>query len=194
MVDDATWLGSLSGLDLPGGKEQLDRLLPLVYTQLRQLAARQLANERTDHTLQTTALAHEAYVRLADQRQIDGSNRCQVLGLAALVMRRILADHARRRSAAKRRGNRVLVATGQLESLPETARALDILALDEALTRLAEFDARQARLVELRFFGGLTFQEVAEQLKVSLSTVKREWTLAKAWLYRELSEPDTHGS
>ncbi len=178
----------------PGDRERLDALVPLVYAELRQLAARQLRGERTDHTLQTTALAHEAYLRLAAQHQMDGSNRQQVLALSAVIMRRILTDHARRRAASKRAARRVLVSTGQLESLrPASPPDVDLLALDDALTRLARFDVRQARIVELRFFGGLTFRETAAELDISLSTAKREWAVAKAWLFRALSEAGTDG-
>ena len=178
----------------PRDRTQLDELVPLVYAQLRQLAARQLQNERTDHTLQTTALAHEAYLKLAGQHRFDGAARQQVLGLAALIMRRILTDHARRRAASKRSAHRVLVSTGKLESLvPASPPSVDLLALDDALTQLARFDARQARIVELRFFGGLTFQETAGELGISLSTAKREWVVAKAWLFRELGEARADG-
>jgi len=163
----------------------------MVYAQLRQLAARQLRDERTDHTLQTTALAHEAYLRLARQHGLDGFNRQQVLALAARFMRRILTDHARRRAALKRRGNRLLLSTGQLDALAQAPQSsVDLLALDDALGRLAGFDQRQARIVELRFFGGMTFAETAAALDISVSTVKRDWTLAKAWLYRELGSAD----
>jgi RNA polymerase sigma factor (TIGR02999 family) len=166
-------------------------LLPLVYDELRRLAHRYLQRERPDHTLQATALVHEAYLRLIDQRQAQWQNRAHFFGLAAQMMRRILIDHARQHHAAKRGG------AEQKLSLDEAVwvsaeRTTDLVALDDALTRLAVLDPQQSRIVELRFFGGLTIEETAEVLGVSPATVKRDWSMAKAWLYRELRTRGPH--
>jgi len=172
-------------LDLSNGRrEATDELLPLVYAELRELAARLLRNERPDHTLQPTALVHEAYLRLVDQRVGTWENRAHFLGIAAQAMRRILVDHARRRGTAKRRGARVTLDDAVA---PPTGPSVDLLEIDAALGRLAGLDARQARVVELRFFGGLTLEETAAVLGVGPATVKRDWTVARAWLHRELS-------
>jgi RNA polymerase sigma factor (TIGR02999 family) len=175
----------------PGG---LDRVMPVVYQELRAIAARHLANERAGHTLQTTALVHEAYLRLAGQERVDWKNRAYFFGAVANVMRRILVDHARRKARDKRGGGVAIVA---LEQAPEPVApaalegAVDVESLDDALARLAAIDARQARVVELRYFAGMTIEEIAEVLNVSAGTVKREWTVARAWLFAELapSEP-----
>jgi RNA polymerase sigma factor (TIGR02999 family) len=175
-----------------GDAGALDALLPLVYDEMRRLAGGYLRKESPGHTLQPTALAHEAYLRLLDQRQVSWQNRAHFMGLAAQAMRRILTDHARRRDAQKRGGGAVHVALGDFQgSDEEPSRASDPLGvsaedLDAALDRLAELDARQAKVVELRFFTGLTIEEAAEVLVVSPATVKRDWTLARAWLHREL--------
>jgi RNA polymerase sigma factor (TIGR02999 family) len=168
-----------------GDEEACAHLLPLVYDEVRQLAARYVRRERPDHTLQATALVHEAYLRLVDQSRVHWQNRAHFFGIAAQVMRRILVDYARRQHAAKRGGFRPLIS---LDAVGEVAaaRTADTLLLDEALTRLAQLDTRQSRIVELRVFGGLTIDEVAEVLHLSPTTVKREWSLAKAWLYRAL--------
>jgi RNA polymerase sigma factor (TIGR02999 family) len=157
--------------------------MPLVYTELRKLAASYLRVERPDHTLQPTALVHEAYLRLVDQRSVNWQNRAHFFGIAAQMMRRILVDHARRRQAAKRDGATYRLYTSEEEA---TARDPELLALDEALSGLEALDARQARIVELRFFGGLTVEETAEVAGVSPATVKREWRTARAWLAREI--------
>jgi RNA polymerase sigma-70 factor, ECF subfamily len=156
-----------------------------VYAELRRLAAFYLRRERAGHTLQPTALVHEAYLRLAQQNQVKWDNRNQFLGVAAPLMRRILVDHCRARQAAKRGGGagRVLL---DLEILPMDQRAADVVSLDEALNALAERDAQQARIVELRFFSGLSIEDTAQVVGISASTVKREWNIAKAWLAREL--------
>jgi RNA polymerase sigma factor (TIGR02999 family) len=168
-----------------------DRLIPLVYDELRQRAAHHLRNERTGHTLQPTALVHEAYLRLIEQRDVDWQSRAQFFALASQMMRRILVDHARARRAAKR-PQRALQMTLVEESAAAAPRDLDLLALDESLSELSALDARQARIVELRFFGGLTQEEVADVLGLSLTTVNREWRLAKAWLYQRLArEPSS---
>lgn len=171
-----------------GSQEALDRLIPLVYAELRTLAARYLSRERQDHTLQTTALVHEAYVKLIDQHSVDWQNRAHFFGIAANLMRRILVDDARHRRRHKR-GDGVRPAA--LDEVPVAAvdpplDAVDTIALDRALTELEKLDPLQARLVELRFFGGLTVEEAAAVLEVSPSTVKREWAIAKGWLYRAL--------
>ncbi|HEY7728735.1 MAG TPA: sigma-70 family RNA polymerase sigma factor [Candidatus Eisenbacteria bacterium] len=174
-----------------GDAGALQALLPLVYEEMRRLAAGYLRSERPGHTLQPTALAHEAYLRLLDQRDVSWQNRAHFMGLAAQAMRRILVDYARRRGAEKRGGGAAPVA---LESV-EVAAGADATAgvpiedLHSALERLAELDARQSRVVELRFFGGLSIEEAAEVLAVSPATVKRDWTLARAWLHRELRGP-----
>ena len=167
-----------------GDKAAFDRLLPLVYGQLRSIAARHFRRERPGHALQPTALVHEAYLKLIDQRRADWKNRAQFFGVAAQVMRRILIDHARAQRTAKRAAGE----TVSLDTAKEIARAPipDVLALDAALARLAALDPRQAQLVELRCFGGLTIEEVAHVIGISETTVKQEWRLAKAWLYHQL--------
>lgn len=176
-----------------GDTSALHALLPLVYDEMRRLAGAYLREEGTDHTLQPTALAHEAYLRLLDQRQVSWQNRAHFMGLAAQAMRRILIDHARRRRAQKRGGDAVHVELdGDLMMEAGAARStigglgVDVEELSDALDRLAELDSRQARVVELRFFTGLSIEETAEVLEVSPATVKRDWTLARAWLHREL--------
>ncbi len=165
--------------------------MPMVYDELRQLAERALRRERPDHTLSTTALVHEAYLRLVDQTRVQWQHRGQFLGVAAQMMRRILVDHARRRATVKRGGLQPevrLSAIGDGASAAASEPTVDVPALDDALNRLAAFDPQQARIVELRFFGGLTLDETAQVCDISVATVKRDWTLAKAWLYRELQE------
>jgi RNA polymerase sigma factor (TIGR02999 family) len=169
-----------------GDRTALSQLLPLVYGELRRVATRQLRKERTDHTLQPTALVHEAYIRLVDQRQVDWQNRAQFFGVAAQVMRRILVDQARRHAATKR-GNGVRCVSIDEARDVAAADEIPILALDQALDRLQKVDAELARLVELRAFGGLTIEETAHVLNVSPSTAKRDWRTARAWLSRELS-------
>ena len=169
-----------------GDKEALDQLVPLVYEELRRQAARYLRRERVGHTLQTTALIHEAYLRLIDQKNVHWQNRAHFFGIAAQLMRRILVDHARTRKRAKRGGSDVRVSFSEA-MLQVRAQDLDIVALDEALQRLAEIDEQQSRIVELKFFSGLTVEETAEVLSLSPATVKRDWSVAKAWLHRELT-------
>jgi RNA polymerase sigma factor (TIGR02999 family) len=168
-----------------GNREALNQLLPLVYAELRRVAARQLRRERGDHTLQPTALVHEVYLRLVDQRQADWRNRAHFFGAAAHVMRRLLVDHARRHGAAKRGDGVKKIPIDDV--LEETAASeIPVLPLDHALRRLEEIDRGLATIVELRAFGGLTIEEAAHVLNVSPSTVKREWRAARAWLTREL--------
>lgn len=169
-----------------GKRDALDVLTPLVYGELRNLAARYLRRERSDHTLQSTALVHEAYLRLIDQNQVRWQNRAHFFGVAAQMIRRILVDHARTRHAQKRGGNAQKLSLDEAIGLPER-RDLDIVALDDALKLLAELDAQQSKVIELRFFGGLSIEETAEALGISPATVKREWVTARAWLLRQLS-------
>ncbi len=166
-----------------------ERLLPAVYAELHRQAARAMRRESSEHTLQATALVHEAYLRLVDQQRVVWRNRAHFFGIAAQVMRRVLVDHARERHAAKRGGGAPQLVLGEADavSAPAAEDGVDILALHEALERLAALDPDQARLVELRYFGGLSIEETAEALGVSPATVKREWAIARAWLRRELS-------
>lgn len=165
-----------------GDRKVLDQMLPLVYEELHQMARRYLHQERPDHTLQPTALVHEAYLRLLDQHRVDWHNRAQFLGVAAGMMRRILVNHARDRAAGKRGGRRerVSLSLADAQSAPPD---VDLIALESALKRLEALDARKAQVVELRFFGGLSMEETAAVLGVSLATVEREWSFARAWLY-----------
>lgn len=168
-----------------GDRRALDRLLPLVYSELHGIAARQMRHERADHTLNATALVHEVYLKLMDQNQVSWQNRAHFFAIAARAMRQVLISYARKHNAEKRGGgapNTIL--DGKEIALGD--RADELLALDEALTRLAGFDERLAQVVEYRFFGGLTIEETAAVLDVSTMTVKRDWNKAKAWLYREL--------
>jgi RNA polymerase sigma factor (TIGR02999 family) len=168
-----------------GNRSALNQLLPLVYAELRRIAARQLRSERVGHTLQPTALVHEVYLRLVDQRQVDWHNRAHFFGAAAQVMRRILVDHARRHGASKR-GEGVRCVSIDEAKEATAPNELPILALDHALDRLEALDQDLARIVALRAFGGLTIEEAACVLKVSPSTAKRDWRTAKAWLTHEL--------
>ena len=169
-----------------GDSAALEKLLPLVYNELRRQARGYLGRERRDHTLQPTALVHEAFMRLVGQREVRWQNRAHFFGVAAQLMRRILVDHARAKAAAKRGGGEAPVAIPAPE--PAEQPGVDIIALDRALTRLGELDATQARVVELRYFAGLTIEETAEVLHLSPATVKREWILARAWLYAALGD------
>ena len=161
-----------------------DRLVPAIYDQLRRRAAAQLRGERRDHLLQPTALVHEAYLRLVDQQHVVWQNRAQFYGVASQMMRRILVDHARRRKMHKRSGRWLRVSLGD-RALP--GPDFDVLALDELLVRLAEFDARKSRVVELRYFGGLSLEETATVLDIAPRTVEREWRAARAWLHSQLT-------
>jgi RNA polymerase sigma factor (TIGR02999 family) len=184
-VDVATLLGDLN----VGDDKAVAELVVLLYSELRGLASSYLRRERSDHTLQTTALVHEAYLRLAGQKEVRWKNREQFMGVAAQLMRRILVDYSRGHDA-KKRGNefeKVFLEEAEVVAKGKTA---DVIQLDEALTRLAEFDPQQAHLVELRFFGGLSIEEAAAVLGVSRTTVKRNWNVSKAWLARELSRGD----
>jgi RNA polymerase sigma factor (TIGR02999 family) len=169
-----------------GNREALTELLPLVYDELRRLAAYHLRSERPEHTLQATALVHEAYLKLVDQRTVNWQNRAHFLAVAAQVMRHILVDYARARRTDKRGGGRPMAAFEDVARVP-AEQDPDLVALDDALRRLARVDEQQGRIVELRYFGGLSIEETAEVLAVSPATVKRDWTMAKAWLRREIS-------
>jgi len=175
-------------LECSGGDQgALDRLIPYVYDELHRLAHRYIKQERSGHTLQTAALVNEAYLRLVDQRQVRWQNRAHFFGIAAQLMRRILIDYARKRTYAKRGGGAVKISLDE-DLVISQQRAADLVALDDALKGLASIDPQQSRVVELRFFGGLTIEETAEILKLSPDTVKREWSTAKAWLYQEIAE------
>ena len=169
-----------------GDPAALDALIPLVYGELRRLARHYLQQEKQGHTLSSTALVHEAYLRLVNQREVTWQNRAHFFGVASQMMRRILVDHARKRASAKRGGESLTLALD--DSIAATqGKAVDLVALDHALVGLAKLDERQSRLVELRFFGGLSIEETSEVLGVSTPTVKRDWASARAWLFRELS-------
>jgi RNA polymerase sigma factor (TIGR02999 family) len=170
-----------------GDPAALNQLVPIVYAELHRQAQRYLHRENPGHTLQTTALVHEAYLRLVDQRVAHWQNRAQFFGVAAQQMRRILVDYARRHQAAKRGGSAIQVPLEE-DAIAAGESDVDLAALDDALTRLAVLDPRQARVVELRYFTGLGIEETAEALGISPATVKREWAIARAWLKRELGE------
>jgi RNA polymerase sigma-70 factor, ECF subfamily len=169
---------------LDGQTGAADALVPLVYAELHDLAVHYMRGERADHTLQPTALVHEAYMRLVDQRNASWKNRSHFFGIAAQAMRRILVDHARRKRATKREGGDRVTLDESVAEAPQ--RSVDLIALDDALLKLAALDPRQARVVELRFFGGLDIEQTAESLGISPATVKRDWTFARAFLQREI--------
>ena len=169
-----------------GDREALEALVPLVYEELRRVARYYLRQEKQNHTLSSTALVHEAYLRLVSQKEVTWQNRAHFFGVAAQMMRRILVDHARRYAYAKRGGGALTLALDEVVATPQR-RAIDLVALDDALDSLAKLDQRQSRMVELRFFGGLSIEETSEVLGVSTPTVKREWASARAWLFREIS-------
>jgi RNA polymerase sigma factor (TIGR02999 family) len=171
-----------------GDREAADRLMKLVYGELRRLAASYLRHQRSDHTLQPTALVHEAYLKLIDVSQIDWQDRAHFFAVAAQTMRHILVDHARAVAADKRGGGAQKIALDDAVSFSNEQQDIDLLALDEALQKLAEQDATQSRIIELRFFGGLTIEETAEVLKISPATIKREWAMARAWLFRRMKD------
>jgi RNA polymerase sigma factor (TIGR02999 family) len=181
----STQVTALLGRWRAGDREALDALVPLVYRELRRIAQHYLNNERPDHTLQGTALVHEAYVRLTEQDLPQWQNRAHFFAVAAQLMRQILVDYARSHSASKRGGNVYKMALDEAEEHPQVAD-VDIIALDDALKSLAGMDSQQSRVVELKFFGGLSIEDTAEVLGISASTVKRDWITARAWLYREL--------
>jgi RNA polymerase sigma factor (TIGR02999 family) len=173
-----------------GSKDALARLIPLVYRELRRLAGYYMRDERASHTLQPTALVHEAFLRLVGQNRANWQNRAQFMAVAAQLMRRILVDHARRRATSKRGGARVALDETKLYQGAPIGQAEEILAVDEVLDRLGRLDSQQARVVELRYFGGLSVDETAEAIGVSPRTVKRDWAMARAWLREELTEKE----
>lgn len=168
-----------------GDQAALDALMPVVYDELRRMANRYVRREPAGHTLQATALVHEAYLRLVDQKRVRWQSRAHFFGLAAQLMRRILVDHARGRQAVKRGGSSDKLTLGEIRDWAGE-RELDVIALDSALTSLATLDLQKSRIVELRFFGGLSVDEVAEHLQTSPRSIARQWRLAKAWLYAEI--------
>jgi RNA polymerase sigma factor (TIGR02999 family) len=174
-----------------GDAVALDRLMPLVHKELHRIARRYMAAERPGHILQTTALINEAYLRLIDWKNVEWQNRAHFFGLAAQVMRHVLVDFARAQAREKRGGGVLQVSLSEAAGIDREESA-DLVALDDALQALEKLDARQARVVELRFFAGLSLEETAEALRVSVGTVRRDWSLAEAWLYRELSEGERH--
>ena len=175
-----------------GDQESLQALLPLVYSELRRLAQHHLRGERSDHTLQSTALVHEAYLRMVKPGSLRIESRGHFFALASQLMREILVDHARRRGAGKRDGGTRMTLDEAAEL--STSKAVDLLALDDALTQLSEMSPRQSRIVELRFFGGLSIAETSEFLEVSPATVEREWAVARAWLFRAINRTEGHDS
>ena len=190
MVDSKP--GEVTGLLVAwknGSPEALDELIPIVYSELRQLARHQLRGERSDHSLQPTALTHEAFLRLFGTRQISWQNRAHFFAVASQLMRRVLVEHARKRRASKRAGSATRVILDEART-PAEPVDVDVIALHEALTELEKVDPRQSRIVELKYFGGLNNEETAEVLSVSLATVKRDWSVARLWLRRALDGAD----
>jgi RNA polymerase sigma factor (TIGR02999 family) len=169
-----------------GNRAALDELMPVVYDELKRLAAHHLRLERSGHTLQTTALVHEAYMRLVDQQCVDWKNRAQFLGIASEMMRRILVNHALHRAAEKRGGGAIHITLSHADQ-PAQQSEVELIALDQAMKQLAELDERKSRIVELKYFGGMTTEEAAEVLGTSTATIQREWRLARAWLYKAIS-------
>lgn len=198
MATDLFVGGSLTSTSLPpqevtellvawrnGDRTALDKMMPLVYEELRRLAHLYMGRERADHTLQTTALVNEAYLRLIDQRRVEWQNRAHFIAIAARLMREILVEHARGRQAAKRGGGQFVLSLSEVDRIIPRG-AVNLIALDEALRRLEAVDPQKSRVVELRYFGGLTIEEAAEALGISAATIKRDWTMARAWLRREI--------
>lgn len=169
-----------------GDKDALDQLFPIVYRELRRVASHQLANERANHTLQPTALVHEAYLRLIDQHSVDWGNRAHFFSIAAEMMRRILVNHAIEKKAQKRGAGETMISLEEISGGFVNESGFDVVLLDETLKRLAELDERQSKIVELRFFGGLSVPETAEVLQVSEATINREWRSAKAWILGQM--------
>lgn len=185
MTEQTTKVTELLNLAKDGSKTALDELLPFVYDELKRIAAKQLSSERPNHTLQATALVNEAYVQLVNQHSVDWKNRLHFFSIASEAMRRILVNHAVARKAQKRGDGATLLSLDDIVSFPNR-QDVDLVVLDEALNRLAEMDTQQTKIVELRFFGGLTNEEIAEFLEISVSTVKREWVSARAWLLTQI--------
>ena len=174
-----------------GDRDALDRLTSHIHAELHRLAHHYMAQERADHTLQTTALVNEAYIRLIDWKNVQWQNRAHFFGVAAQLMRRVLVDFARSRNFAKRGGQATKVFLDD-DAIVSKERTADLNAIDDALTALAKLHPRQSRVVELKFFGGLNIEEIAEVLNVSTGTVRRDWSLAKAWIYREITGTNKH--
>ena len=170
-----------------GNKDVVNQILPHIYDELRRLAGSYLRRERSDHTLQPTALVHEAYMKLIDQKQVQWQNRAHFFGIAAQVMRRILMDHARKHKADKRGGDAEKLPLEEEILIVSHDRSAELVALDDALETLAKLDEQKARIVELRYFGGLSIEETAEVMGVSVPTINRQWRMAKAWLYSEVA-------
>jgi RNA polymerase sigma-70 factor, ECF subfamily len=170
-----------------GNQEVVNQILPHIYDELRRLASSYLRRERSNHTLQPTALVHEAYMKLIDQSRVKWQNRAHFFGIAAQVMRRILMDHARKHTAEKRGGEAELLPIEEEILIVSHDKSAELIALDDALQQLSEIDERKAKIVELRYFGGLSIEETAEVLGVSVPTINREWRMAKAWLYSEIA-------
>jgi RNA polymerase sigma factor (TIGR02999 family) len=175
-----------------GDEDSLKALIPLVYQELQRVARHHLRHERADHTLQSAALVHEAYIRLVDQRNANWRNRNQFFGVASQLMRRILVDYARRRTALRRGAGDTKLSLDEDLAAPGQ-QDIDVLAVDDALSTLSKMDLQQSRIVELRFFSGLSIQETADVLGISPATVKREWSIAKAWLYLQISGGTNNG-
>jgi RNA polymerase sigma factor (TIGR02999 family) len=171
-----------------GNRDALDRIMPIIYDELRRIAKRNSRRERPDNSLQPTALVNEVYLRLINQRGMSWQSRAHFFAIAARIMRQILVDRARERNAAKRGGGDYKLDLTEIGDVPDEGRKLDLLALDQALERLASFDPQQSRIVELKFFGGLSIEETGEVMGISPATVKREWALARSWLFRELKK------
>jgi RNA polymerase sigma factor (TIGR02999 family) len=170
-----------------GDQAALEQLMPLVYGELRRLASAYLRRERSNHTLQSTALVHEAFLRMVGQQDVQWKNRAHFYGIAAQMIRRILVDYARSQHAEKRGAGAIKLELDEGMQVPQASREIDLLGLSDALDRLAELDERQSRVVELRFFAGLSIEETAEVLHLSPASIKREWQTARAWLFREMS-------
>lgn len=171
-----------------GSRDALDKLLPYIYDELHRQAANYLRRERADHTLQTTALINEAYLKLIDQRDVNWKNRTHFFAIAAQAMRRILVDYAKTKHRAKRGGGDIQITLDEAALVSTDEKSIDLIALDEALNRLAAKDRQQARVVELRYFSGLNLEETAKVLEISRTTAARDWAMAKAWLHRELTK------
>ena len=187
MPDASGDVTALLGQLRAGNQEVAGQLVPLIYDELRRIAGAQMRRERAGHTLQATAVVHEAYLRLAGEQEIQWQSRAHFFAIAARAMRQVLLDYARQRHAGKRGGEGAQKVEIDVDLLAGANRIQDIVAIDEVVTRLSELDQQQGRIVELRFFGGLSVEETAEAMGISDSTVKREWRLAKAWLHRELA-------
>jgi RNA polymerase sigma factor (TIGR02999 family) len=177
-----------------GNHEALDSLMPLVYAELRRLAAVYIRKETPGHTLQSAALVNEAYLRLIDQNRVHWQSRAHFFAIASQMMRRILVDHTRARLAAKRGAGPAKLSLSDVQPAIGPEQSVDLIALDSALNKLSQFDPQQSRIIELRFFGGLSIEETAEVLQISPATVKRDWTVAKGWLFRELSTGGANGA